>query len=207
MPRKSKADRARAENISRAREQHQQAAQKAHKVTIEEIEDEEATAQSGSGKYTSNDPVDSQLFDIIEQFVRIQDDTLSVCDSDDDDEEASDPTIEIQELSELEVFSQTLQQVHDAAAKAERDREKRNNRPKTYRGNSSRTKRRHELNRKELEKKGFPSVLKWLQGQQKEKTLSEDEDMGEFAQQVDYVSSDEGEVSVSESHCYPATDH
>jgi len=124
MPRKSKADQARAENISRAWEQHQQAAQKAHKVTIEEIKDEEATAQSGSGKYTSNDPVDSQLFDIIEQFVRIQDDTLSVCDSDDDDEEASSPTIKIHELSELEVFSQTLKQVHDAAAKAECDREK-----------------------------------------------------------------------------------
>ena len=76
----------------------------------------------------SNDPVDFQLFDIIEQFVQIQDDTLSVCDSDDDDdEEASNPTIEIQELSELEVFSQTLKQVHDAAAKAECDREKRNN--------------------------------------------------------------------------------
>lgn len=125
MPRKSKADHARAENISQAWEQHQQAAQKAHKVTIEEIEDKEANAQSGSGKYTSNDPVDSQLFDIIEQFVQIQDDTLSVCDSEDDDDE--DPMIKIQELSELEVFSQTLQQVHNVAAKAEHDRKKRNN--------------------------------------------------------------------------------
>lgn len=65
-PRKSKADRARAENISQAREQHQQAAQKAHMVTIEEIDDKEATAQLGSGKYMSN-PVDSQLSDIIDQ--------------------------------------------------------------------------------------------------------------------------------------------
>jgi hypothetical protein len=76
--------------------------------------------------------------------------------------------IEIQELTELEVFTQTLQKAHDAATAAEHEHRKGNKQPKRYLGNSKRTQCRHEHNRKQLEKKGFTSVIHWISETRKE---------------------------------------
>jgi hypothetical protein len=85
-----------------------------------------------------------------------------------------------------------LQKAHDAATAAERKRQKGNKRPKRYLGNSKRTQRCHELNRKELEKKGFTSVIQWLSAAQKEKRDgSVSAECSSSQAEPDYVSSDQ----------------
>jgi hypothetical protein len=85
-----------------------------------------------------------------------------------------------------------LQKAHDAATAAERKRQKGNKRPKRYLGKSKRTQRCHELNQKELEKKGFTSVIQWLSAAQKEKRDgSVSAECSSSQAEPDYVSSDQ----------------
>lgn len=65
---------------------------------------------------------------------------------------------EIVELSALEVFTQTLQQVHNIVEAFECQKAKQCKRPKHYSGNSDQSKRRHQQKGREILKKGFPSV-------------------------------------------------
>ena len=86
-----------------------------------------------------------------------------------EDEVDSDPSNAIQGLTDLEVFTWTLQKAHDAATAAECEHQKGNKRPRRCLGNSKRTRRRHLLNQKELEKKGFTSVMYWILAAQNKK--------------------------------------
>ena len=92
---------------------------------------------------------DSEIVEITSEFICIQEGGFLGYDpelDDDEDEDDPDPSIEIQELTDLEVFMQTLQKAHDAATAAEHKCQKGNKRPRTYLGNSNRTQRHHEIN-------------------------------------------------------------
>ena len=183
MPRRSRAHKAKAQNAAQAREAYGQAIRKVQKVTIEEAMDENAPGHHHCNPNicTHNEtPLeDPEIVEIINEFVHIQDSEDSVPgydpeledDEDEEDRDNPDPSIEIQELTDLEAFTQTLQKAHDAATATERDHQKGNKRPRRYLRNSKRSRCRHEANRKELEKKGFTSVIQWFSATEKQKSV------------------------------------
>ena len=83
-------------------------------------------------------------------------------DTSESESEEDESDSEIQEITALEHFASTLQQAHDLAAASEREQEKGRKRPKTYVGNSIRTKERCRQRGRELAAKGFHSVKAWL---------------------------------------------
>jgi hypothetical protein len=91
---------------------------------------------------------------------------LTVEDCDDNqgeggDETVSDDDLEIVEQSALDRFSAILQKAQKTAAEAERQK-KSKKRPKTYDGNSDRTKRRNTKKGKDHEKNGYLSVFGYM---------------------------------------------
>lgn len=195
MPRRPTSQQAKAQNAAQAREAYKQATRKVQKATVEEVEDEDTPRCHPHNESPLEDP---EIVEIINEFVHIQEDGFIGYDPEleddelEDDEDDPDPLIEIQELTDLEVFTQTLQKAHDAATAAEHERQKGNKRPKRYLGNSKRTRRRHKLNQKELEKKGFTSVIQWLSAAQKEKRDgSVSAECSSSQAEPDYVSSDQ----------------
>ena len=108
-----------------------------------------------------------------------------------EDKVDSDPSNAIQGLTDLEVFTQTLQNVHDASTAAEHECQKGNKRPRRYLGNSKRTWWHHLLNQKELKKKVFTSVMYWiLVAQNKKRVGSVTTKCSSGQAEPDYVSSD-----------------
>ena len=200
MPRKPRAQQAKAQNAAQGRElreAYKKATEKVQNATVEGFEDDNHTHKTRSPEE------DPDIVEIISEFVRIQEDDFTGYASDpdlEDDEDDFDPLIEIQELTELEVFSQTLQKAHDAAADAQREYQKGNKRPKRYPGNSKRTRRRHEHDRKELEKKGFPSVIHWLSATRKDndESASAERSSSRALAEPHYVSSDDSDESDDE---------
>lgn len=167
MPRKTHANRARAENLHKWQNQ-------ATKPTVEDVEDDGCvnlnpclpsshTLPNPDASSCRLDDSDPELLDIIGALrgaAMIDDeDDISESGSDDDVDEESD---EIQEITALEHFASTLQKAHDLAVAAERAREKGRKRPKTYVGNSVRTKERCRQRGRELAAKGFHSAKTWL---------------------------------------------
>lgn len=198
MPRRPRAQQAKAQNAAQACEAYKQVTRKVQKATIEEVEDEDASRHHHDPDMCTHNesPLeDPEIVEITNEFVHIQEGGFLGCGpelDDDEDEDDPDPSIEIQELTDLEVFTQTLQKAHDAATAAERKCQKGNKRPRRYLGNSKRTWRRHELNRKELEKNGFTSVIQWLAAAQREKRDgSVSTKCSSNQAEADYVSSDE----------------
>jgi len=168
MPRKSRADRARVANLHKVKRE-------THHPTVEEVEDGDITLCSPEPppSFNSLDPQrtrhheagDPELLDIIATLhgAAMIDDEDEGSESESESEADGDDDVpEIREISALERFASTLQQAHDTALAAEREQEKGRTRPRTYRGNSDRTKRRCRQMRRELEAKGFHSVKDWL---------------------------------------------
>jgi hypothetical protein len=167
MPRKTRANHARAENLRKITRKP--------KASIEEVPDEEpipavqvphplaeSHEMSTSNGHNSDD-IDPELLDIIgalrgTAMVDDEDDVSELGSENDEDE-----IPEIQEISALEQFSSTLQKAHDLALAAEREREKGRKRPKRYHGNSLRTKQRCRQLGREFSEKGFHSVKEWFQ--------------------------------------------
>jgi hypothetical protein len=162
MPRKSNANRARAANLQR---------EKRHlpKPTVEEVEDEDFPGPDSHGCHDAcpqQDDIiedDAELLDIVGclRGTAMVDDKDESSDSDSEGE-GEDEELEIQEISALEQFSDTLQKAHDLALAAEQEQERGRKRPKRYSNNSDRTKwwcrqRGHELAAKE-----FHSIKEWL---------------------------------------------
>ncbi|KAF8528100.1 hypothetical protein BU17DRAFT_81330 [Hysterangium stoloniferum] len=149
MPRRSKAQQAKVQNAAQACEAYKQATGKAQKVMVEEVEDKDVIRYHPDiCTHKTSPQEDPKILEIINEFVHIQEDSFLGYDlelDDNDDEDDLDPLIEIQELTDLEVFIQTLQKAHDATTIAEHERWKGNKRPRKYLGNSKRT-QRHMLN-------------------------------------------------------------
>ena len=165
MPRKSKAHRSRAQNIS-------QSSKQPFKATVDAVQDPELTEIIGRFACMEEDGFDTESEGV-----------------DSEDEEGDGELAagtEIREDSNLQLFASTLQRAHDAATAAERERQRGNKRPRTYSGHSKRTLRRHELNQKELEKKGYTSVKSWFAKMDSEKGRG---DLGEVS--AECVSSDD----------------
>jgi hypothetical protein len=173
MPRKTKANLSRAQNISRG-------SGKRYRPSIEEVPDKDmpnspscdfGTHQTHLEQLAEVAGIDQELLEITGHFVFLQEDELPEwgpedVDTEDEPDSEEAPETDIQEESALQKFAETLQRAHDSAAAAEREREKGKKRPKRYFGNSKRTRRRHNLEGRELEKKGYLSIKKWLlQGQ------------------------------------------
>jgi hypothetical protein len=88
-------------------------------------------------------------------------DFSSDSDSDEEDSEEGDYQ-EVNNLSDLEQFSNILVEAQRVAVEVENERLKDSNRPKHYSKNSARTKRRQNQIRKDLEKQGYFSVKDWF---------------------------------------------
>ncbi|KAF8233945.1 hypothetical protein L208DRAFT_1377112 [Tricholoma matsutake] len=186
---------AKAQNAAQACEAYKQATGKVQKATVKEVKDEDTPRCHPHNESPLEDP---EIVEIINEFVHIQEDGFIGYDPEledyelEDDEDDPDPLIEIQKLTDLEVFTQTLQKAHDAATAAECKHQKGNKQPKRYLGNSKRTRHHHELNQKELEKKGFTSVIQWLSAAQKEKRDgSVSAECSSSQAEPDYVASDQ----------------
>jgi hypothetical protein len=167
MPRKTAANRARADNLRKWKAQ-------GTKATVEEVEDEESVNSrpyspnsharpSNPDTFSCQSDDDPELLDIIGALrgaAMIDDeDDISESGSEGDGDNVID---EIHEITALEHFASTLEKAHVLAAAAEREREKGRKRPKTYLGNSVRTKQRCQQRGRELAAKGFHSVKDWL---------------------------------------------
>jgi len=172
---------------------------KVQKATIEEVEDKYALRDHHDPDMCTHNesPLgDPDIGEITNQFVHIQEESFLGYDpelyDDEDEEDDPNPLIEIQELTDLEVFTQTLQKAHNATTAAEHEFQKGKKQPRRYLGNSKRTWCHHELNRKELEKTGFTSVIQWVSAAQKEKRDGSVSAKCSSSQaELDYVSSDE----------------
>ncbi|KAJ7803677.1 hypothetical protein B0H14DRAFT_2613126 [Mycena olivaceomarginata] len=109
---------------------------------------------------SSSAKIDPNLIEIIGRF-DIMDDSDPLDSSggagDDEDEEMEDET-EIQEISELNLFSDTLRRAQEIAIARERENQSGNKRPHRYTGNSQRTKRRQAKINRDMAAKGFLSV-------------------------------------------------
>ena len=168
MPRKSRANRARAANLQRVKRYPSQP------TSIEEIEEENFHGPDSHGcrdapRQDSDDIIgdDAEFLEIIGclRGSAMVDDEVESSESDSESEvegEDSDKEQEIHEISALEHFSDTLQKAHDLALAAERERERGKKRPKKYNKNSNQTKRRCRQKGRELAAKGFHSVKEWF---------------------------------------------
>ena len=168
MPRKSRANRARAANLHRDKKFPSQP------TTIEGVEDEDFHGPDSHDcrdalRHDVSDIIrdDAEFFDIIGCLggSAMVDDEVESSGSDSESEvegEDKDKEQEIQEISALEHFSDTLQKAHDLALAAERERERGKKRPKKFNKNSNRTKRRCRQKGHELAAKGFHSVKEWF---------------------------------------------
>ncbi|KAF8207771.1 hypothetical protein K438DRAFT_1755188 [Mycena galopus ATCC 62051] len=76
---------------------------------------------------------------------------------DDEDHETEDDT-EIQEISELEIFTETLKRAQEVAVAREREQEKGRKRPHIYTKNKKRTQERRAKFNRDMHAKGFLSV-------------------------------------------------
>ena len=126
MPKKTGANRARAENLRKWKAL-------GTKATVEEDESVNSHARP-SGPDTSSESCqhddDPELLDIISALRG-----AAMIDGDDDfsaEGDSDDEIDEIQEITALEHFMSTLQKAHALAAAAEREREKGRKRPKTF---------------------------------------------------------------------------
>ena len=91
------------------------------------------------------------------------DDEVESSESDSESEvEGEDKEQEIQEISALEHFSDTLQKAHDLALAVERERERGRKRLKKYIKNSNRTKRWCRQKGREFTAKGFHFIKEWF---------------------------------------------
>jgi hypothetical protein len=192
MPVKSKAHRARARNLfpySKC-----SAAPKITNSGIVEAPDTSQmplTAPGGHSDTHESDLVfDPDLVEIIGQFDDLENDFPDLYDPAESDDEGEVDNTKIQEISTLEHFAETLQKAQLAAAEAQRERENRNKRPQRYNGASKRTRRRHDLNRQELEKKGFISVKDFWTKNKKDEAVAIPQ-INLVAEEAEYISSDE----------------
>ncbi|KAJ7859828.1 hypothetical protein B0H14DRAFT_2576992 [Mycena olivaceomarginata] len=150
----------------------QSIANESRQPSIEEIPDEaeslhpRANAVSSPSASPEHPPVtnlsnvDPNLIEIIGRFEIMDDyespdDLGSPEDSGDDSEDEEDHNTEIQEISELEIFTETLKRAQKVAVARERELEKGRKRPHRYAGNSQRTRERHAKIRRDMQKKGF----------------------------------------------------
>jgi hypothetical protein len=141
------------------------------------------------------------------------DDLGSPEDSGDDSEDEEDHNTEIQEISELEIFTETLKRAQKVAVARERELEKGRKRPHRYTGNSQRTRERHAKIRRDMQKKGFLSVGDFFShirdkiakrdtaGQVGGQLDSEVENLGGAQDRADILGAEDGSnrVSASES--------
>ena len=179
MPRKSRANRARAANLQREKRY-------LPKQTVEEVEGDSedsdihaelalADSDSHVGCCEAADSDMPQKNDIIGDDVKFLDvigylrgtmvrdeDERSVSVSEESEDDSDLEEREIHEINALDEFSNTLQKAHDLALAAEREQENGKKRPKRYNKNSNRTKCRCHQKGCELAAKGFHSVKAWL---------------------------------------------
>ncbi|SJK99408.1 uncharacterized protein ARMOST_02706 [Armillaria ostoyae] len=124
------------ENLQKA-----QLAKKQKRVTVEEIYDNDndtSTLTHQVHGMNSSNLCNHVLFEIVEEL----DDELDDGEEDSDDEGDSVDEPEVRELSELEIFSQTLRNAQEAAKAAEHKTQ--SNRPKRYFGSTDFLKRKAE---------------------------------------------------------------
>ncbi|KAF8219951.1 hypothetical protein L208DRAFT_1462786 [Tricholoma matsutake] len=165
MPRKTCANRARAENLHKGQKL-------VTNTTVEEVEDHDSIhlllhahpiGPEASSCQCNDITSDLELLDIIGALrgaAMIDDkDDISESGSEDDGDEQSD---EIQEITTLEHFTSTLQRAHNITVTAEREKERGRKRPKVYDRNLDRTKRWYRQQGCELAAKGFRSMKDWL---------------------------------------------
>ena len=89
-------------------------------------------------------------------------DLMSDIPDQDSGSEVDDEFEEIREVSDLEMFANTLAEVQRVAVETEDKRLKEYNHPKHYLGNSARSKRHHRQIGRELKAKGYHSIKEWF---------------------------------------------
>ncbi|KAF8144988.1 hypothetical protein K438DRAFT_1872794 [Mycena galopus ATCC 62051] len=170
MPKMSKAQKARQNNLQKARD--------THKATVEEVPDEGDIAQQTSdSEYDTlhtnhfNDPFypesdslneDNWDLDLGNELPDIDCDNISDGPQELDLDEEIVVAPEITEETALDEFSQFLFSAQAAAQKAEKARRAQNKRHKHYTGNTLRTKRHHRKLGKDLAQKQFYSVYDFM---------------------------------------------
>lgn len=198
MPRKSKAHRASVRNLFPP----------TLTTSIPEIRPAEApdtlakppaTPSGHSHDQNNHTPFDPNLVEIIGRFDDLENDFPDLyAPAEADEEGEEDDDTEIQEISALEHFTETLQKAQQAATAAEREREKGNKRPRQYDGTSKKSRRRYDQTRRELGKKGFISVTDYWKRKKKcepEAIICQDSAIKE----AEYISSDdENDIEVIE---------
>ena len=165
MPRKSKLAISRIQNL-------ESNAKKKSPVTIEDEADSDSDSEGEES--TEDDPITiiGYLDDFEEEPLP---DLMSEIPDQDSDLDMDDEFEEIVEVSDLEMFANTLAEAQRVAVEAEVRRLKesnRSNRSKHYLGNTARTKRHHRQIGRELEAKGYQSIKTWF-AKQKESSGSE----------------------------------
>lgn len=145
-------------------------------------------------------PFDPNLIEIIGRFDDLENDFPDLYGPAETDEEDEQDDTEIQEISVLEHFTEVLQKAQQAATAAEREREKSNKRPHQYDGTSKRSRRRHDLTRRELGKQGFISVTDfWARKKKAEPESVPQTDPVQVVEEAEYIpSDDENDIEVIE---------
>jgi len=171
MPRKSRGARSRINNLG----------SKARKRPIEDVEDEGdqlpgsislACETSSERTYEEGFVIDEKdgSLTLVGYLSNFEEEPLPDFASDsesddlesDEEEDDAENYPEIQEPSDLQIFSNILIEAQRIAIEVENERLKESNRPKHHFGNSARTKRRNKRIRKDLEKKGYFSIETWF---------------------------------------------
>jgi hypothetical protein len=176
MPRGSKQQKARQNNLQKARN--------AYRATVEEVSDEDVDHQTSDTESNIQSQPDNHCndhlhstegsgsswdIDLGNELPDIDCENIFTETQEPDLDEEIVVAPEISEESELDAFSQFLSNAQVTAQKAERAREKGRTRPKHYSGNAPRTLRRHKKKGKDLKQAGFLSVHDFIKAKQAEK--------------------------------------
>ncbi|KAF8145310.1 hypothetical protein K438DRAFT_1991947 [Mycena galopus ATCC 62051] len=130
--------------------------------TVEEIPDEEDCShsqQSDDANGMLSQPADpghpsvTDIYNLDPNLIEI----IEEIGDDDEDHETEDDT-EIQEISELEIFTETLKRAQEVAVAREREQEKGRKRPHIYTKNKEKTQERRAKFNRDMHAKGFLSV-------------------------------------------------
>ncbi|KAJ6496130.1 hypothetical protein C8R45DRAFT_926645 [Mycena sanguinolenta] len=172
MPRVSKAQKARENNLKKAR-----------KDTVEEVPDEDDFGQLPEDNFQQNTESSSHLhpgvgehfqsdddswdFDLGNELPDLECEDIPEQDLDLDEEIVTAP--EITDENELEAFSQFLHDAQVAAQKAERAQNAQQKRRRHYKGNAPRTKHHHKKIGKDLAQKGFLGLCDFIAKKKEEK--------------------------------------